>query len=85
MILILCHISLTIAGYDYKITTSTLKFEPSIEITSQQCLEIETIVDSLPEYREVMNLLLSTNSSAVRLNTHRVDTFIRDNGGEYLI
>ena len=78
------HISLTIAGYDYIITTSTLKFEPSTEITSQrQCLEIETIEDSLPEYREALTLLLSTNSSAVRLNTPKVDTFIRDIGGKY--
>ena len=76
------HISLTTAGYDYKIPTSTLKFEPSTEITSQ-CLEIETINDSLPENREVLTLLLSTNSSAVVLNTHKVDTYITDNGGKY--
>ena len=55
-------------------------FEPSDEL-QQQCLEIEIINDSLPEDWEVFTLLLSTNSSAVYLSTHRVDVYIRPNNG----
>ena len=77
-------IFLTLAGYDYKITTSTLKFEPSIEIRSQQqCLKIEIINDSLPEGWEVLTLLLSTNNSEVQLNTDRVNVYIRANDGKH--
>ena len=81
---VLIYIFFAIAGYDYKVTTSTLKFEPSFEITSQlQCLEIEIINDSLPEHREVLTLLLSTNNSAVQLSTGRVDVYIIANVGKH--
>ena len=81
---VLNFIFLTLAGYDYKITTSTLKFEPLFEIRSQQqCLEIEIIDDSLPEGWEVFTLLLSTNNSAVQLNTDRVNVYIRANDGKH--
>ena len=81
---VLIFIFLTIAGYDYKISTSTLKFEPLFEIRSQQqCLEIEIINDSLPEDWEVLTLLLSTNNSAVQLNTDRVNVYIRANDGKH--
>ena len=83
MSLILIYIFLLLAGYDYKITTSTLKFEPFDGITSQQCLEIEIIDDSLPEEWEVFALLLSTNNSAVNLTTHRLDVCIRSDDGIY--
>ena len=77
------YIFLTIAGYDYKITTSTLIFEPSFEVKSQQqCLEIEIIDDSLPEEGEVLTLLLSTNNSAIKLTTHIVDVYIKANYGK---
>ena len=73
-----------LAGYDYKITTSTLKFKPFIEIRSQQqCLEIEIIDDSLPEDREVLTLLLSTNNSKVDLISHEVVMYISTNNGKY--
>ena len=72
------------ANVDYKSTTHTLVFEPSNEMRSQQqCLEIEIIDDSLPEYREVFTLLLSTNSSAVDLITQRVNVYIRRNDGKW--
>ena len=75
---------LTLACYDYKITTSTLTFEPSFEIRSQQqCLEIEIINDSLPEDREVLTLQLSTNNPEVQLITHRVDVYIIANDGKH--
>ena len=80
----LIYIFLTLAGYDYKMSTSTLTFEPSFEIRSQQqCLEIEIINDSLPEDQEVFTLLLSTNNSAVKLPTHRSRfvMYIRANNG----
>ena len=80
---VLIYIFLTIAGYDYEINTSTLKFEPSFEIRSQQqCLEIEIINDLLPEDREVLTLLLSTNNSEVWLITQRVDVYIIANDGK---
>ena len=62
-------------------STSTLKFEPSIEITSQQqCLEIEIIDDSLPEGQEVFTLLLSTNNSAVQtIHSTRFNVYIGAN------
>ena len=76
---ILIYIFLTLAGYDYKITTSILKFEPSFEITSQQqCVEIKTIDDSLPEDWEVLTLLLSTSNSAVNLVIKEIDVYIND-------
>ena len=80
---ILIYIFLTLAGYDYKITASTLKFEPFDGITSKQCLEIEIIDDSLPEDWEVFTLSFSTNNPAVYLITHRYDVFIRSNNGNY--
>ena len=81
---VLIYIFLTLAGYDYKISTSTLKFEPLFEMRSQQqCLEIEIINDSLPEEWELLTLLLSTNNSAVQLTTPRVDLYIRANYGKY--
>ena len=65
-------------------STSTLKFEPLFEITSQQqCLEIEIINDLLPERQEVFTLLFSTNNSAVQLTTPRVNVYIRANYGKY--
>ena len=77
---ILIYTFLNIDGYDYKISTCTLKFEPSIEITSQQqCLEIEIINDSLPEDWEVFTLLLSTKNLAVKLAKHKVDMYISTN------
>ena len=70
------------ADYDYKTTTHTLTFEPSVERGSQQqCLEIEIINDSFPEDWEVFTLLLSTNNSAVNLTTKRVDVRIQPNNG----
>ena len=81
---VLIYIFLTIAGFDYKINTTTLKFESSFVIRSQQqCLEIEIINDSLPEDREVFTLLLSINNSEVQLVTHRVDVYIIANDGKY--
>ena len=80
---ILIYIFLTLAGYDYKINTSTLKFEPFDGITSQQCLEIEIINDSLPEDWEVFTLLFSTNNSTINLTTHRFDVSIKSNDGKY--
>ena len=80
---ILIHIVLTLAGDDYKITTPTLKFEPSNETISQQCLEIEIINDSLPEGWEVFTLLFSTNNPTVDLTTRRFDVSIRSNDGRY--
>ena len=80
---ILIYIFLTLAGYDYKITTSTLKFEPFDGITSQQCLEIEIIDDSLPEDWEVFTLQLSTNNPTVDLITLIVNVSIRSNDGKY--
>ena len=78
---------LTLAGYDYKITTSTVKFEPCTSDVQQQCLEIETINDSLPKHPEVLTLLLSTNNSAVHLNTDRVNVYIEAklNDGKYIL
>ena len=77
-------IFLTLAGYDYKITTSTLKLEPSFEVRSQQCLEIEIIDDSLPEDWEVFTLLLSTNNSRVDLISPKVVMYIiSTNNGKY--
>ena len=82
---VLIYIFLTIAGYDYKINISTLKFEPSFEIRSQQqCLEIEIIDDSLPEDWEVFTLLLSTNNSEVQLFEQRVDVYIIADNGKHL-
>ena len=81
---VLIYIFLTLVGYDYKITNSTLKFEPSFEIRSQkQCLEIEIINDSLPEDWEVFTLLLSTNNSEVQLITQRINVYIRPNDGKH--
>ena len=77
------YMFLTLAGYDYKITTSTLKFEPFGGITSQQCLEIEIIDDSLPEGWEVITLLFSINNPAVNLISRRFDVSIRSNDGNY--
>ena len=82
---ILIYIFLTLAGYDYEITTSTLTFEAFDGITSQQCLEIEIIDDSLPEDWEVFTLLLSTNNSAVDLITQRVDVYIQPNNGKHYV
>ena len=80
---VLIYLFLTLAGYDDKITTSTLKFEPSFgEIRSQQqCLEIEIIDDSLPEDREALTLILSTNSSKVDLISDKVFMYISANNG----
>ena len=81
---VLIYIFLTLADYDYKITTSTLKFEPSFEIRSQQqCLEIEIIDDSLPEDWEVLTLLFSTNNSEIQLITQRINVYIRANDGKH--
>ena len=78
------YIFLTLAGYDYKINTSTLKFEPFDGIVSQhKCLEIEVIDDSLPEDLEVFTLLFSTNDPTVYIITQRFDVFIRSNDGKY--
>ena len=73
------------AGYDYKITTHIIVFEPSDEMTSQQqCLEIEIINDSLPEDWEVFTLLLSTNDSAVNLTLHQLFMYISPNNGKWV-
>ena len=77
------YIFLPLASYDYKITTSTLKFKPFGGITSQQCLEIEIIDDSLPEDWEVFTLLFSINNPVVYLITRRFDVSIRSNDGNY--
>ena len=77
---VLIYIFLTIADYDYKITTSTLKFEPS---SQQQCLEIEIINDSLPEDWEMLTLLFSTNNSEVQLITQRINVYIIANDGKH--
>ena len=80
----LIYLFLTLAGYDYKINTSTLTFEPSTEtVSQQQCLEVEIINDSLPEDWEVLTLLLSTNNSEVQLFDQRVDVYIIANNGKY--
>ena len=72
------------ADNDYKATATTLVFEPSNEITSQQCLEIEIINDSLPEDWEVFTLLLSTNNSEVDLTLHKLFVYISPNNGIYI-
>ena len=81
---VLIYIFLTLVGYDYKINTTTLTFESSFEIRSQQrCLEIEIIDDLLPEGWEVLTLLLSINNSEVQLITQRVNVYIVANDGKH--
>ena len=78
--------SFSIVGYDYKITTSTVMFEPSIgTVSQQQCLEIEIIQESLSEDQEVLTLLLSTNNSAVTLTTYKVVLYITANNGKAIL
>ena len=51
------------AGYDYYPLNQTITFEPTDNLRSEQCLEIDIIDDSLPEDWEMFTVLLSTNSS----------------------
>ena len=67
------------AGYDYRLLSHTLTFEPSDMTRSHQCLQIEIIDDSLAEDWEMFSVLLSTNSSAVNLTRHEFNVFIQPN------
>ena len=48
---------------------------------SQQCLQIETVDDSLAEYTESFIVSIFTNNSAVNQELHTIPVFIRPNDG----
>ena len=72
---------LILADYDYHPLKQTVTFEPTNMTRSQQCVQIEIIDDSLPEDYEVFSVLLSTNSSAVKLVQEKLDLYIYKNDG----
>ena len=69
-------------GYDYHPVYQTITFEPTDNMRSERCLEIEIIDDSLAESFEMFTVLLSTNSSTtVNVTRHYFNVFIRPNDG----
>ena len=72
---------LILADYDYHPLKQTITFEPSKMTRSQQCVQIEIIDDSIAEDFEVFSVLLSTNSSAVKLVQEKLDLYIYKNDG----
>ena len=66
-----------IGGIDYVSLSQTLTLGPSV--TSEQCVEIEILDDSLTESWEMFVVQLSTNSTAVYLVNELVHVYISPN------
>ena len=66
-----------IGGIDYVSLSQTLTLGPSV--TSEHCVEIEILDDSLTESWEMFEVQLSTNSTAVHLVNWLVHIYISPN------
>ena len=69
-----------IGGIDYVSLSQTLTLGPSV--TSEQCVEIEILDDSLTESWEMFEVQLSTNSTAVYLVNWLVHIYISPNNSK---
>ena len=70
-----------IGGIDYISLSQTLTLGPSV--TSEHCVEIEILDDSLTESWEMFDVQLSTNSTAVYLVNRLVHIYISPNDSKY--
>ena len=50
-------------------------------VRSKQCLQIETVDDSLAEYTETFTVSIFTNNSAVNEELHTIYVYITSNDG----